>query len=263
MHLINEGGTMDLNDKVIVVTGGGQGIGKGIALRLLQEGARVIIAELDAEAGEETAREYAALGAIRFVKTDTADEAAVQQMIEQTIETFGRLDGLVNNAGIAEPGNTPVEELSLENWNRMLAVNLTGYFLCAKHAVPHLRESGGAIVNISSTRSLQSEPDTEAYSATKGGVDALTHALAVSLGPQIRVNAILPGWIVVTEWKKGEKKRKPDLSPADHAQHPAGRVGYPEDIAALCCFLLSKEAGFITGQRFVLDGGMTVKMMYE
>jgi len=253
---------MKHQDHVIIVTGGGQGIGKGIALQVLREGARVVIAETDLEAGRETEREYRSIGDILLVETDTSDESSVQRMIAQTIDRYGRIDGLVNNAGIADPNNTPVEQLSLEEWNRKIAVNLTGYFLCAKHAVPHLRKQHGAIVNISSTRALQSEPHTEAYAASKGGVDALTHALAISLGPEIRVNCILPGWIVVTDWKKASEREEPHLSRIDQEQHPVGRVGRPEDIAALASFLLSGQAGFITGQRFIVDGGMTRKMIY-
>ena len=118
------------------------------------------------------------------------------------------------------------------------------------------------MVNIASTRGLMSEPDTEAYSASKGGIIALTHALAISLGPAVRVNCISPGWIEVSEWKKQGQRHAPDLRPEDQAQHPAGRVGRPEDVASLVMYLLSEEAGFITGANFVLDGGMTRKMIY-
>jgi NAD(P)-dependent dehydrogenase (short-subunit alcohol dehydrogenase family) len=120
----------------------------------------------------------------------------------------------------------------------------------------------GSIVNIASTRALQSEANTEAYSASKGGVVALTHALAVSLGPDIRVNCISPGWIAVDDWKKSARRKQPVLRPEDHAQHPVGRVGHPEDIAALAAYLISSKASFITGQNFVVDGGMTKKMIY-
>jgi NAD(P)-dependent dehydrogenase (short-subunit alcohol dehydrogenase family) len=199
---------------------------------------------------------------VRFIETDVASEASVEQAVRLTVDQFGRLDALVNNAGIAHPYNGPVDELSLEAWNRVIGVNLTGIFLCTKHAVPFLRRTRGAIVNIASTRAIQSEPNTEAYSAAKGGVVALTHALANSLGPDIRVNCISPGWISVSAWKKASQASQPNLSPIDHAQHPVGRVGTPEDIAALVAFLLSDRAGFITGQNFVVDGGMTTKMIY-
>lgn len=248
--------------KVALITGGAQGIGKGIVQHFLHNGLAVMMADLDAEAGQETAQEYAAFGAIQFVPMDVTCEAAVQQAVATTIAQFGRLDALINNAGIASPGRLPLEDVTLDAWNRVLATNLTGYFLCAKHTAAHLRQTRGAIVNIASTRALQSEANTEAYSASKGGVVALTHALAVSLGPDIRVNCISPGWIEVSAWKKSSVRKEPVLSALDHQQHPAGRVGTPQDIAALAAFLISENARFITGQNFVVDGGMTKKMIY-
>ncbi len=178
------------------------------------------------------------------------------------MKRFGRIDGLVNNAGIANPHQGKLAELSLATWNRYLGTNLTGAFLCSKHAMPVLEKNHGAIVNIASTRALQSEPDTEAYAASKGGLMALTHAMAISAGPAVRVNAILPGWIATDGWRKPASRRKAKLSKRDHSQHPAGRVGAPEDIGALAVYLLSDQAGFVTGQQFTVDGGMTVKMQY-
>jgi NAD(P)-dependent dehydrogenase (short-subunit alcohol dehydrogenase family) len=248
--------------RVAIVTGGAQGIGKGIARYLLERGHQVIIADVDAEAGQETREEYQAIGQVTFIETDVSNEGSVQRCVQHVVERHGRIDALVNNAGLARPPREPVETLSLEVWNRYLATNLTGCFLMAKYCVPHLRQARGAIVNIASTRAIQSEPHTEAYSSTKGGLVALTHALAVSLGPQIRVNCVSPGWIAVSEWKKRSQRKAADLRPEDHAQHPAGRVGTPGDVAALVAFLISDKAGFITGQNFVVDGGMTRKMMY-
>lgn len=157
----------------------------------------------------------------------------------------------------------PPEELSLQEWQRVLEVNLTGPFLCSRAFAPLLRTRHGSIVNIASTRALMSEPHTESYAAAKGGLVALTHALALSLGPEVRVNCISPGWIDVTPWAKRSRRHPQPLSRRDHAQHPAGRVGRPEDIAAMVLYLASDRAGFITGENIVIDGGMTRKMIYE
>lgn len=253
---------MATDKRVALVTGGGQGIGRCIVGHLLNVGMAVAIAEIDVEAGREAEETFRQLDIVRFFETDVSDEASVERAVRLTVEHFGRLDALVNNAGIAHPAMAPVHELSLEDWNTVIRTNLTGMFLCVKHSVPHLERTKGAIVNIASTRAIQSEPNTEAYSASKGGVLALTHSLAMSLGPNIRVNCISPGWIDVTEWKKGKQARKALLTEMDHLQHPAGRVGVPEDIAALVAFLISGEAGFITAHNFIVDGGMTKKMIY-
>ena len=251
-----------LKGKSGVVTGGGQGIGKGIVKRLLGEGMSVVVAEIDEEAGQETESQMGSLGPVRFVRTDVRDEDSVKKLMAVVHREFGCLDALVNNAGIAGGEQGPIEKLGMDHWHRMISTHLTGAFLCVKHASPYLRSARGAIVNIASTRAFQSEPNTEAYAAAKGGIVSLTHALAISLGPDVRVNCISPGWIDVRNWKKGIRSPHPDLRPVDHAQHPVGRVGNPEDIAALTAFLLSDQAGFITGQKFVVDGGMTRRMVY-
>jgi NAD(P)-dependent dehydrogenase (short-subunit alcohol dehydrogenase family) len=173
------------------------------------------------------------------------------------------LDALVNNAGLADPDTGPIEILELDQWQRRIDVNLTGAFLMVKHTVPHLRQRGGSIVNMASTRALQSEPHSEAYAATKGGLIALTHALAISLGPDVRANSISPGWIDVRAWQAHAPAEPEPLSAADQQQHPSGRVGKPGDVAAMVAYLVSPDARFVTGQNFVIDGGMTRKMIYE
>lgn len=244
--------------KAALVTGGAQGIGKGIAMLLAARGYQVAAADSDAEAGRDLD-----LPEVFFVPCDVSREPSVRRCIAAVLRRFGRLDALINNAGLANPLSGPLEKLSLAEWNRRIAVNLTGVFLMTKHAAPHLRAARGAVVNIASTRALQSEPHTEAYAASKGGVVALTHAMAMSLGPEVRVNCVSPGWIDTSgEWKKRSARKPLKLRRADHAQHPVGRLGRPEDVAELIAYLVSDAAGFAAGQNFVLDGGMTKKMIY-
>lgn len=253
---------MSLRGKVAIVTGGGQGIGKAITKQFLEKGFSVVIAEIDEEAGRETEAEYKPLGSIRFISTDVANEESVNKLIGETVNSFARIDVLVNNAAQSDPENHPITELSLEDWHQVLSINLTGAFLCTKYSVPYLKKNQGTIINIASTRALMSEPNTEAYSASKGGIVALTHALAMSLGPEIRVNCISPGWIDVSDWKKQAIRHKAQLTEQEHQQHPAGRVGKPEDVASFVIYLASPEASFIRGENFVIDGGMTKKMIY-
>ncbi|MBM7060881.1 SDR family oxidoreductase [Pseudomonas sp. UL073] len=246
------------NGKVALVTGAAHGIGLGIAAWLIVEGWQVVLADVDRSRGSKVAE---ALGPNAwFVGVDVAQESQVVVAVAEVLGQFGRLDALINNAAVADPHNSPLESLDLGRWQRTLAVNLTGPMLLAKYCTPYLRAHCGAIVNICSTRSHQSEAHTEAYAASKGGLLALTHALAVSLGPDVRVNAVSPGWI---DARDPSERRADPLSEQDHAQHPAGRVGTVEDVAALVGWLLSGCAGFVTGQEFLVDGGMTRKMIYQ
>ena len=246
------------NGRVALVTGAARGIGLGISAWLITEGWQVVLADIDRERGSKVAR---VLGDNAwFVAMDVAKEDQVSVGVAEVLGQFGRLDALVCNAGIADPHTPPLESLDLKRWNRMLAVNLTGAMLLAKHCAPYLRAHRGAIVNIASTRASQSEANCEAYAASKGGLVALTHALAVSLGPEVRVNCVSPGWI---DARDPVQQRLEPLSGFDHAQHPVGRVGTVEDVAAQVAWLLSDAAGFVTGQEFVIDGGMSRKMVYE
>ncbi len=237
--------------KVAIVTGGSRGIGAAIALNLLSEGMHVVVADNNLTHTQFSLEDEKR---VLFVKTDVSSESSVKKMIQQTLKKWNRIDFLINNAGILPDNLDSIEKTSLNTWNNFINTNLTGAFLCSKYAIPSLRQYKGAIVNIASTRALQSEAHDAAYSSTKGGLVALTHAMAINLGPEIRVNCISPGWIDT----QGEKLRK-----IDHQQHPVGRVGRPEDIAYMVSFLISDKAGFITGQNFVVDGGMTVKMIYK
>ena len=228
--------------KVAIVTGAAHGIGQAIARRLAGEGWRVVGADR---------RPVEAIAGVRGVVADVGEEAAVRALVEEVGVREGRLDAIVSNAG--RMVRKPLAELTLAEWSGVLATNLTALFLLARAGEAMLRAAKGGIVAIASTRAHMSEKDTESYSASKGGLVALTHALAISLGPDVRVNCISPGWIDVA----GEA-----LSEADAAQHPVGRVGRPEDVAALAAFLLGPESAFVTGAEFVVDGGMTRKMIY-
>jgi NAD(P)-dependent dehydrogenase (short-subunit alcohol dehydrogenase family) len=229
--------------KVALITGGARGIGAGIAARLTQDGWRVVIADRE-HPGAMPER-------ARSVRVDVADEGEVGALLAGLLAEEGQLDALICNAGFMI--RKPIGTLSLAEWQSVIGTNLTSTFLLVRAAETLLRASRGAIVTIASTRAHQSEPNTESYAASKGGLLALTHALAVSLGPDIRANCVSPGWI---DTKGGE------LSAEDQAQHPAGRVGRVEDVASLVAWLIGPESGFVTGSEFVIDGGMTRKMIY-
>jgi len=238
------------SQKTAIVTGGGRGIGAAIARRLLSQNYRVAIAELDLSTQKSFHQDPSQF---LLIQTDVRNEHSVKNLIDQTHKHFGRIDVLINNAGLL-PDNLPSpSDLPFETWKAFIDTNLSGPFLCSKYAIPYLKKTKGSIVNIASTRAFQSEANDTPYSASKGGLVSLTQSLAMSLGPLIRVNCICPGWI-----DTGKDK----LRPIDHSQHPVGRMGLPEDIAAMAAFLISEEAGFITGQSFIVDGGMTKKMIY-
>ena len=234
---------------VVVVTGAGRGIGRAIAVHLAEQGWTAVCADIDQAGNDETAR----MTGGEAIACDVADESAVGGLIDQTIARHGSLDAIVSNAGINL--YRPLQDWTLADWDRIIATNLTANFLLAKAAEQHLRRAKGAMVLMASSRAYMSESGTFAYSASKGGIVALTHCLAMSLQPDVRVNCISPGWI--------DTGKHGPIEADDHAQHPVGRVGRPRDIAEATAFLLSPEkSGFMTGQDIVLDGGMTKKMVY-
>lgn len=222
-------------NKIVVVTGGAQGIGACIKEAFQREGATLCTIDL--------------LPNDCFVG-DIGDQNVLDAFVQKVIADHGHIDVLVNNA---KPQMVGLDRCSYQDFNYALQVGLTAPFYLAQQFYPHFRQ-GGSIVNISSCRDRMSQPNSESYTAAKGGLTALTHGLAMSMGPQVRVNAISPGWIDTT----GATFSGPDC-----AQHPAGRVGVPEDIANMALFLASDRAGFITGQDFVVDGGMTRQLIYH
>ena len=226
---------MDFKNKIVIVTGGAQGIGRCIAEEFEKLGATVCV--IDKQQGDH------------FVG-DLADKQVLEQFAKDVIEKHGHVDYLINNALPLMKG---INECSYEEFQYALSVGVTAPFYLAKLFAPHFA-NGAAVVNISSSRDRMSQPQTESYTAAKGGIAALTHALAVSLAGKVRVNSISPGWID-TAYTVYEG--------SDAIQQPAGRVGNPLDIANMVLFLCSDKAGFITGENICIDGGMTRQMIYH
>lgn len=240
--------------EVVIVTGAGHGIGRGVAIAYSDKGSQVILADVNEEGCKETAS-LMKDSTSDVVVTDVSNPDHIQQLMNQTEEKYGRLDVLVNNAGLT--AFKQMDELSVEEWDHVINTNLRSVFLGSRAAASLMRKSGGgSIINIASTRASMSEPNSEAYAATKGGIVALSHALAISLSKDhITVNSISPGWIEVEDYGS--------LREIDHDLHPSRRVGKPSDIGRACLFLSNPENDFVTGENLVVDGGMTRKMIYE
>ncbi len=240
---------MRFEGKIALVTGGRSGIGRAIARRLQNEGARVFTAQR----GEDPEFEH--------VQADFADMEAPARIIEGVVTKGGRLDVLVNNAGLMQ--EAAIEDMSLADWQHSLAVNLTAPFLMIKHALPHLRQTRGSIVNVGSIEGIGCNPLHAAYSASKAGLHGLTRAVAVDHGKDgVRCNAVAPGWIdteLNLEFIKATPD--PDAFRRDIGKiHPAGRTGKPEEVAALVAFLAAEESGFVTGQVYTVDGGRMTRL---
>jgi glucose 1-dehydrogenase len=249
---------MSLEDKVAIVTGGAKGIGLAIAKRFASDGARVVIADINDDAGSHAAQEVGAHGAVRFVRCDVGDKAEVENLVGSTVQAWGSIDVLVNNAGIAHGAD--FLDVSEADFDRVLRVNLKGTFLVgqavARQMVEQIKAGGapGTIVNMSSINAVVTIGNLVAYSASKGGINQLTKVMALSLAPHgIRVNAIGPGSIMTDMLASiaTDKSAKHRLL----SRTPLGRIGDPAEIAAIAAFLASDEASYVTGQTIYADGG--------
>ena len=248
--------TVRLKDKVAIITGAASGIGKATAKLFAEHGAKVVVADIDKDGGSQVVTQIQKGGneAI-FVETDVTLKVDTEQMVAQTVETYGKLDILFNNAGIAM--RLPVAELPEEDWHRCLDVNLTGVFLCAKAAIPAMQKNGcGSIINMSSIYGIVGAKVRAAYVASKGGVTNLTRGMALDYAENnIRVNCICPGF-VETPLVAGVIKT-PEEYQALADKHPMRRLGQPEEIAYGALYLASDESAFVTGIALPIDGGYT------
>ena len=244
----------ETSSKRVFITGGAEGIGKAIVEAFCLSGDQVAFCDINEIAGQETAK---ATGSI-FHKVDVSDKDALESCIQRILSEWNDIDIIVNNVGISQFSS--ITETSVEDFDKILSINLRPVFITSRLLAIHRKEQSspnpyGRIINICSTRYLMSEPGSEGYAASKGGIYSLTHALALSLSEwNITVNSIAPVWIQTHDYDQ--------LRPEDHSQHPSRRVGKPEDIARMCLFLCEENNDFINGENITIDGGMTKKMIY-
>ncbi len=250
---------MRLAGRTAVITGSGNGIGRASALAFAQEGARVVVADIDAAGASETVRRIEAQGGTALaVPVDVADPASVQALVARTLEAYSQVHVLFNNAAIQV--NKRIEDTTPEEWSRQMAVNVGGLFLCTKYFMPHLAATRGAIINMSSVNAFFVEPMCAGYCATKGAILAVTKAMAIDCGSRgVRVNCICPGYIVAgLAWGYFEAQPDPAAARAAAGElHALGRIGKPEEVARLAVFLASDEASFMTGAAVTVDGGLS------
>ncbi len=250
---------MRLAGRTAVITGSGNGIGRASALAFAQEGARVVVADIDAAGASETVRRIEAEGGTALaVPVDVADPASVQALVARTLEAYSQVHVLFNNAAIQV--NKRIEDTTPEEWSRQMAVNVGGLFLCTKYFMPHLAATRGAIINMSSVNAFFVEPMCAGYCATKGAILAVTRAMAIDCGSRgVRVNCICPGYIDAgLAWGYFEAQPDPAAARAAAGElHALGRIGKPEEVARLAVFLASDEASFMTGAAVTVDGGLS------
>ncbi|WP_231597477.1 SDR family NAD(P)-dependent oxidoreductase [Bacillus sp. SA1-12] len=255
-----------MNGQVVIVTGAGKGIGKGIAKYFASKGASVVIATRGAEEGIRTEHEILEDGGeAYFIETDVSIETSIQGMVRKTIERYGKIDTLINNAGITI--FKPMMETTIEDWEKVINIDLRGTFLCAKYVVAEMiKQKKGSIINISSNHAIATLPNTEIYAAAKGGVNAMTRSMAQSLGKDnIRVNAICPGFTDTPHYRdwlesmnQSEQVEKEVLS-----LHATKRISFPEDVAKLALYLASDDSVMMTGESLILDGGLSSRLYHS
>lgn len=252
-----------LDGQVTIVTGAGRGIGKGIAECFIDQGATVIIATKEYEEGKLTEKELRDQGGnVAFIQTDITSEESIKNMIQETMRMFGKINTLVNNAGITL--FKPLEEATISDWDKLINIDLRGPFLCSKYALPHMKkQKQGAIINISSNHAISTLPNSEIYAAAKGGINAMTKSMALSLGEhRIRVNSICPGFTDTPHYNQWllEKENKDLISKEVKQLHALGRICTPKDIGKLAVYLSSDDSFMMTGENIVIDGGVSARL---
>lgn len=251
---------MKLKDRVAVITGSASGIGRASAKEFAKEGARVVVADINLAGAQETVKQIETAGGVALaVETDVSASESVQALVDQSLKSFGRINVLFNNAAIQV--NKTVADTTVEEWNREIAINLGGVFLCSKFFMPHLRKSKGCIVNMASVNGFFVEPMCAGYCATKGAIMALTKAMAIDHGKEgIRVNCICPGYIDAgLAWEYFEVQPNPaEARAAAGKLHALWRIGQPEEVGRLAVFLASDDASFMTGSAVVVSGGFGI-----